>query len=200
MSDEACDLLLASASPRRAEILRLMGVSFRVVPARIDESVVSREEPAIYVRRIALSKAETVSARTGRAQPVLAADTAVVIDDLILGKPDGPQSAGAMLERLSGRWHDVYSGVAITHRNAEVVNVRTRVKFRSIEAHEIQAYWSSGEPLDKAGGYAIQGLGGAFVERIDGSYSNVVGLPLVETLALLDKYGVGHVLDRGADA
>jgi septum formation protein len=198
MNDEACDLLLASASPRRAEFLRLMGVSFRVVPALIDESVVSREQPATYVRRIALTKAETVSARNSRALPVLAADTAVVIDDLILGKPGGLEGAREMLERLSGRWHDVYSGVAITHRNAEAISVRTRVKFRSIEAHEIEAYWSSGEPLDKAGGYAIQGLGGAFVERIDGSYSNVVGLPLVETLVLLDKYGIGHVLERGA--
>lgn len=188
------ELLLASASPRRAEMLRRAEVSFRVIPAGVDEAVIAGESPTNYVRRVALAKAEAISERYGRSLPVLAADTAVVIDDHVLGKPDAITDARQTLERLSGRWHEVYSGVAVMHRAADVISVRTRVKFRAIAAYEIDAYWATGEPRDKAGAYAIQGIGGAFVERIDGSYSNVVGLPLAETLALLDKYGVSHVL------
>ncbi len=195
-----CELLLASASPRRAEILEVCGVSHRIVPAAIDESAVPGEEPSVYVRRMALAKAEAVSSRCGRSTPVLAADTAVVIDDLILGKPSGIEDARRMLKRLSGRWHEVYSGVAIIHRKAEVISVCTGVRFRSITNEEINAYWRSGEPRDKAGSYAIQGIGGAFVERISGSYSNVVGLPLGETLSLLGKYGIGHILASNARA
>jgi nucleoside triphosphate pyrophosphatase len=190
------DLILASASPRRAEFLRRIGVSYEIVAAQIDEAVAPDEAPAMYVRRIALAKAATVSDLPGCDAPVLGADTAVVIDERILGKPLAADDARQMLERLSGRWHEVYSGVALVHRRAEVIAVRTRVKFRPVAEHEIDAYWASGEPRDKAGGYAIQGIGGAFVERIDGSYSNVVGLPLAETLALLDKFGVDHVLAR----
>lgn len=190
----AADLILASASPRRADLLRQIGVVFRITPAHIDESVRPDEQPTTYVRRLALAKAEFVSAQCGRSIPVLAADTAVTIDQLILGKPSELEDARGMLERLSGRWHDVLSGVAIMHHHVSLINVRTRVKFRPILAHEIDAYWSSGEPQDKAGGYAIQGLGGAFVERIEGSYSNVVGLPLVETLVLLDEYAIKQTL------
>ncbi len=192
-SARAIDLILASASPRRAKFLRELSVSFSIIAAEIDESVARKEAPNEYVRRIALYKAETVSVKCTRSVPVLAADTVVAIDDMILGKPGGIEEARQMLARMSGRWHEVYSGVAIMHRAATVLSVRTRVKFRAIAAREVDRYWASGEPQDKAGAYGIQGLGGAFVERIDGSYSNVVGLPLTETLALLDKYKVGHV-------
>ena len=194
------NLILASASPRRAEILQQLGVSFSVIPADIDESTKATELPNVYVRRIALYKAETICAANGRAFPVLAADTAVAIDDLILGKPAAIEHAREMLGRLSGRWHEVYSGLAIMHRDVTVISVRTRVKFRHIERHEIDRYWDSGEPHDKAGAYAIQGIGGGFVECIDGSYSNVVGLPMVETLSLLDKYAIRHLFspDIGA--
>ena len=187
------DLILASASPRRAKFLQQFGISFSVVPAEVDESVTPAESPNDYVRRIALYKAETVSVRCTRSVPVLAADTVVAIDDIILGKPSGIEDAQQMLARLSGRWHEVYSGVAIMHRAATVISVRTRVKFRTIATGEVERYWASGEPHDKAGGYGIQGIGGAFVERIDGSYSNVVGLPLTESLALLSEYKVGHI-------
>jgi septum formation protein len=192
------DLILASASPRRAEILSQIGVLFTVIPAYIDESVLPNEDPQVYVRRVALAKAVAVSADSGPLTPVLAADTAVVIDSSILGKPTGIEHARSMLELLSGRWHEVVSGVAIMHEDVSLISVRTRVKFRPILEHEIEAYWSSGEPADKAGSYAIQGIGGAFVERIEGSYSNVVGLPMVETSTLLNKYSIAHALGSGA--
>lgn len=194
------DLILASASRRRAEILSRMGVSYHVIAAHVDERATPDEKPSVYVQRIALDKAEAVIANQARSTPVLAADTAVVADECILGKPASMEDASSMLKRLSGCWHEVYTGVAIVHRKATVICVRTRVKFRPIVEHEIAVYWASGEPQDKAGGYAIQGLGGAFVERIDGSYSNVVGLPLSETLSLLDDYGVAHVFALGARA
>ena len=188
------DLILASASPRRAEILQQLGVSFSVIPAEIDESPKIKETPSVYVRRLALYKAEAVSAARRPSVPVLAADTTVVVDDLILGKPLAIEQAREMLSRLSARWHEVHSGLAIMHGGVTVIGVRTRVKFRVIEGAEVDRYWDTGEPQDKAGAYAIQGLGGAFVERIDGSYSNVVGLPMAETISLLDKYKVEHLL------
>ncbi len=194
MAPGDCDLVLASASPRRNEILQQLGVAFSVVPAEIDESPKTEEAPDVYVRRLALYKAEAVSAKHRHSIPVLAADTTVTIDRLILGKPCAIEQAREMLSRLSGRWHEVHSGLAIMHRGVTVKSVRTRVKFRDIEPVEIDRYWESGEPQDKAGAYAIQGLGGAFVERIDGSYSNVVGLPMVETIALLDEYKVAYAL------
>ena len=191
------DLILASRSPRRIELLKQIGVQFRIVPADIDESPLPGELPSDYVRRIALLKATTVSEFCGPSSPVLAADTTVSIDKLILGKPDNEDHAREMLERLSGRWHEVYSGIAMTHGDLSVHSVRTRVKFRSLERDEISEYWSTGEPHDKAGAYAIQGCGGNFVERIEGSYSNVVGLPMVETGQLLDKFRVSRQLGAG---
>jgi septum formation protein len=188
-------LILASTSPRRAAYLEQLGVKFSVVGSRVEESVRPGEGANDYVRRLALNKAETVCADVGRIVPVLGADTAVVIDSEILGKPNDFDAARRMLARLSGMWHEVYTGVAVVGRTAEVIGVRTRVKFRLISTAEVDAYWASGEPVDKAGAYAIQGLGAAFVERIDGSYSNVVGLPLVETLQLLAKHGITHTLD-----
>jgi septum formation protein len=192
----ATALVLASASPRRAALLDQLGVTYTVDPADIDERARTHEAPNDYVRRIALEKAETVCGRRGRAGPVLGADTAVVIDDRIVGKPADFIAAAAILGALSGRWHEVYTGVALVHRAASVFAVRTRVKFRVLDDAEIAAYWDTGEPADKAGAYAIQGIGGAFVERIDGSYSNVVGLPLMETFEMLTRAGIGHALTR----
>lgn len=190
------ELVLASASPRRADLLDQLGVRYLVDPADIDERERADEAPNDYVRRIALAKAETVCDRRGRVEPVIGADTAVVIDERIVGKPADFTAAAAMLGALSGRWHEVYTGVALVHRAASVIAVRTRVKFRVLQSTEIAAYWDTGEPCDKAGAYAIQGIGGAFVERIDGSYSNVVGLPLMETVQLLNRAGIPHALTK----
>lgn len=197
MSETAArELVLASASPRRAALLDQLAVSYTIDPADIDEREREDEAPNDYVRRIALAKAETVCERRGRVEPVLGADTAVVIDDRIVGKPADFTAAAAILGTLSGRWHEVYTGVALVHRAASVIAVRTRVKFRALEQAEIAAYWDTGEPCDKAGAYAIQGIAGAFVERIDGSYSNVVGLPLMETLSLLTRIGIPSALTK----
>jgi septum formation protein len=188
------DLLLASRSPRRAELLRTLGVAFRVVDVEVDETPGPDESPAGYVGRLARDKAR--AGRGAGSAPVLAADTTVVIDGAILGKPVDAAEASAMLERLAGRVHEVFTGVAVIDARGvlhETV-VRTAVRFRPLATGEIAAYANSGEPLDKAGAYGIQGLGGALVAGIDGSYSNVVGLPLAETLALLDAAGVQHAL------
>ena len=190
-------LLLASRSPRRAELLRTLGVAFRVIDVEVDETTRVGEAPVDYVRRLARDKAVAGQAVAGDASlPVLAADTTVVLDGAILGKPLDDADARAMLARLAGRTHEVLTGVAVIDARGWLDDavVATRVSFRALSPAEIAAYVASGEPADKAGAYGIQGLGGALVERIDGSYSNVVGLPLVETLALLDAAGVPHAL------
>ncbi len=184
------DLFLASQSPRRAEFLTQLGVSFAVRPADIDETPHVGEQPSDYVRRLALTKAEFVADLNGRATPVLGADTCVIVDDRILGKPAGRAQAIEMLGLLSNRWHEVHSGVAITGREAKVISVRTRVLFRCLEPSEAEIYWDTGEPLDKAGAYAIQGIGGALVQRVEGSFSNVVGLPLAGTVVLLRQFRI----------
>jgi septum formation protein len=194
-------LLLASGSPRRADLLRTLGVAFRVLDVEVDETTRMGEAPVDYVRRLARDKARAGHAVAGDASlPVLAADTTVVLDGAILGKPLDDADARAMLARLAGRTHEVLTGVAVIDARGLPVDtvLATRVRFRALTPAEIAAYVASGEPLDKAGAYGIQGLGGALVERIEGSYSNVVGLPLAETLALLDAAGVPHAL-RPAD-
>jgi len=169
-------LVLASASPRRADLLRAAGINFAVRAADVDETRLAGEPPEAYVIRLARAKAAAV-ARGG--ESVLGSDTTVVVGGEILGKPlDGPD-AGRMLRLLSGRWHEVLTGVALRRRGevrAEVAT--TRVKFAPLSAAEIEWYVATGEPFDKAGAYAIQGFGSRFVERIEGSYSNVVGLPV----------------------
>ena len=189
MREARSALVLASGSPRRRELLERLGFQLEVVPPGVDESPRQHEDPRDYVLRLAREKAERVSARR-EASLVLAADTSVVLGSEILGKPrDGPEAA-AMLSRLSGRDHRVLTGVAAAmNGSAEAVAVETKVFFRSLTSEEIRWYVESGEPLDKAGAYAIQGLGAAFVRAIEGSVSNVVGLPLVETLELLAARG-----------
>ncbi len=184
-------IYLASGSPRRRELLAQLGVSFELLVTDIDESLQPGEPGDEYVRRMASDKARTALARvTVRRAPVLGADTAVIVDQHILGKPEDKAAAMAMLHRLSGRTHDVLSAVAICNDERETVAVsRTVVTFRSLSDAEIDAYWATGEPHDKAGGYAIQGLGAVFIESIRGSYSGVMGLPLFETAHLMHGFG-----------
>lgn len=188
-------LHLASRSPRRAELLRLVGVDFVLVDVEVDEAQRWGEAPADYVLRVASDKARAGSVGLAPAAVVLAADTTVTIDGEIFGKPRDERDAHAMLGRLSGRWHEVLTAVVVSvdGRQFSAV-VTTRVEFRALCAATIAAYWRSGEPADKAGAYGIQGLGGALVKRIDGSYGAVVGLPLCETIALLDQARIRHAL------
>jgi septum formation protein len=182
-------LVLASASPRRAALLSQLGLVFTVNAGDIDETRRPGEAAAEMVRRLALTKAE--AAARGETLPVLGADTEVVVDGTVLGKPADRAEGLRMLTQLSGRAHEVLTAIALVHGSRREVRLsRSTVTFRAISAAEAQAYWASGEPRDKAGGYGIQGIGGIFAERIEGSYSGIVGLPLAETEALLQAFGV----------
>jgi septum formation protein len=192
-------VILASASPRRTELLAQLGVAHRVVPPQIDERRAAGEPIGHCVRRLAKNKALEVqvalAAVAGAAAAVelvvLGADTAVVIDDELLGKPRDRADALSMLSRLSGRWHQVLSAVALASAQGIQCSLSSsEVRFRALSERECAAYWDSGEPRDKAGAYAIQGLGAAFVQDLRGSYSGVVGLPLFETAHLLTEAGV----------
>jgi len=192
-------LRLASASPRRRQLLELIGVPHVVTPADIDETPLADEPPNEYVLRLAHEKAEAVWERH-QDLPVLAADTTVVVDDEILGKPESEEDAHYMLGRLSGRDHQVHTAVALwTGDRPQLFHTSTQVVFRTLSREEIQAYWQSGEPQGKAGAYAIQGLGAALVERVDGDFSNVVGLPvrLLTELAPELFAATGHSAPEG---
>lgn len=191
---ETAHIILASASPRRRELLGHIGVRFEPLPVDIDETPLSGEFPRDYVSRLALSKARAAQQRRKSALPILGADTAVVIDAKILGKPYDQADALAMLAMLSGREHRVLSAVAIVQgeRQALAVNTST-VRFRPLSEAERRAYWETGEPADKAGAYAIQGIGAAFVSDLRGSHSGVMGLPLYETAELLRRFGIDIV-------
>jgi septum formation protein len=178
--------VLASASPRRRELLSQLGLLFDVDAAHLDETARDGEAPPAYVERLALEKAAAVAGRhSGRI--VLAADTTVALGAEILGKPRDDAEAAQMLSRLSGRVHEVFTGIAASGRSRVV---RTAVRFKTLTPEEIAWYVATGEPRDKAGAYAVQGKAGAFVEALDGSPTNVIGLPLVETLALLAEAGL----------
>jgi septum formation protein len=188
-------LYLASASPRRRQLLEQIGVCFQVLDVEIDESLGVAELPLAYVKRLAAAKAgaglRQSEARGSMARPVLAADTAVVIDGEILGKPRGGEDGQRMLRLLSGRTHEVLTAVALaTASGLEARVSRSEVTFRAIGAAEARNYWHTGEPRDKAGGYAIQGYGAVFVSGLCGSYSGVMGLPLYETAEFLRSVGV----------
>ncbi len=191
-----CELYLASRSPRRAELLRQLGVVFQVIDVEINETLDNADSAETYVSRMALEKAAAGYSHIAGYGTVLAADTAVSIDGRIFGKPRNRSHAADMLRALSGRWHDVCTGVAVLNADlpAERIVVSARVEFTTLDDAIIDAYWRTGEPEDKAGAYGIQGLGGALVKRIEGSYSTVVGLPLHETRVLLDRTGVSHAL------
>ncbi len=183
-------IILASASPRRQELLDQINVTYKVYPVDIDETPKTDESPLEYVQRIAAEKSAACKARLNPELPILAADTSVVLGDIIMGKPKDQADALAMLMRLSGKTHLVYSAISVRGReHGQAVSV-TEVTFRHLQEQEILAYWQTGEPLGKAGSYAIQGLGAIFVESIKGSFSGVVGLPLFETVEVLSNQGV----------
>ena len=185
-------LFLASASPRRRELLAQIGVPFSLINVAVDETPSPTESPEDYVERVAREKALAGLASLGDQDGcVLGADTSVVLDQHILGKPVDRADGLAMLAALSGRTHRVMTAVALASRSAcEVRVVISEVTFRTIEQAEAERYWTSGEPVDKAGGYAIQGWGAVFVSQLHGSYSAVVGLPLCETAQLIDAFGL----------
>ncbi|TIH07607.1 Maf family protein [Pseudomonas leptonychotis] len=186
-------LYLASGSPRRRELLTQIAVPFRTLIAPIDESALPDESPVAYVERLALAKGQAGLAELIDSQDavVLGADTAVVLDGRILGKPADRDEALATLSALSGRSHQVLTAVALVSRERVASRVVTsQVTFRALSLAEIEAYWASGEPQDKAGCYGIQGLAAVFVSQLHGSYSAVVGLPLCETAALLAEFAI----------
>ncbi|HDY81405.1 MAG TPA: septum formation inhibitor Maf [Halieaceae bacterium] len=192
-------LILASASPRRRELLNQLGVSYLCDPADIDEAPLASEAPEDYVQRMAQEKASAVATRYAVPEhAVLAADTIVVIDDKVLGKPRDHFHGLAILARLSGRQHSVFTAVCLYSVSGLCCElVETQVEFTQLSREVCESYLATEEPWDKAGGYGIQGLGGAFVRSIQGSYSNVVGLPLCETWQLLVSNGITTALGPG---
>ena len=187
----APQLLLASASPRRSDLLKQMGVRFEVLSVDIDESRRGDESPLEYVSRLAREKAQAGFQRQNGQLPSLGADTVVVFDGQIFGKPRDQKHAEEMLMTLSGKVHSVFTAVAVDNGLDTALTVsETLVEFRTISQSECLIYWRTGEPEGKAGAYAIQGRGGIFVEKLEGSYSAVVGLPLAETEQLLNKFSV----------
>lgn len=193
-------IYLASASPRRSTLLAQVGIPHTVMPVDIDESIHRGEQPESYVRRLAREKAQTLWERLEDPVrlPVLAADTSVAVDEHILGKPQDEEEEVRMLGRLSGRTHRVYTAISLRDREEcrTQVNV-SEVTFRVLSESEMRAYWRTGEPADKAGGYAVQGYAALFIERISGSFSGIMGLPLFETGELLRT--IGWSIDRAND-
>jgi septum formation protein len=194
--DKAANIYLASSSPRRYELLQQLGVNVIVLPVDVDETAFSNENPSHYVERLARAKAEQgrqhiLQYMPHQTLPVLGADTTVVFKEHLFGKPQHQADAAHMLSLLSGNTHQVMTAVAIAHKNKILSHVNiTEVTFRSISPAEQAQYWQSGEPCDKAGGYAIQGKAAIFIEKIEGSFSGVMGLPLFETAQLLHAFGV----------
>ncbi len=188
----APQLVLASASPRRRELLAQIGIQFVVQTADVDETPLWGESPEALVERLAILKAATVSLRLRSGNlPVLGADTLGILNGELLVKPRDFAHAQQMLRQMSGQTHEILTAVALTTATGtQVALSRSVVKFRTITDSEILAYWASGEPHDKAGAYAIQGLGAVFIERLEGSYSGVMGLPLFETAQLLATAGI----------
>jgi len=184
-------ILLASRSPRRRELLAQIGIAHELIDVAVDETARDGETPPAQVERLARAKAEAGRALRPGGPPVLGADTLVAVDGEALGKPRDRDEALAMLARLSGRTHVVWSGIAVAGADdVRSETVRTRVAMREIGPDERAAYWATGEPRDKAGGYAIQGRAAVFVESVSGSHSSVVGLPLFETARLLRHFGI----------
>jgi septum formation protein len=184
-------LILASASPRRHELLRLLGLDFTVIPSDADETFRTGEAPPAHVLRLSADKAGLIAAMHPGSW-VLGADTIVVIDGAVLGKPADPQEARRMLGKLSARAHTVHTGFTLLRRDAQIAvseGVASTVIFRAISADEMAWYVNSPEPYDKAGAYAVQGIGAFFIKEIQGSYTNVMGLPLCEVVDVLKKVG-----------
>lgn len=186
------DLILASASPRRAELLEQIGLNFKIIPSTFQEETIPEDAPARLVMELALSKAKQVAEGISEGL-VIGADTIVFLEDRVLGKPSGIEEAVRMLAQLSGKEHQVFTGIALIEVPGEKSRIdyeMTRVQFRSLSRDEIEAYVSTKEPLDKAGAYGIQGKGAVLVESIHGCYFNVVGLPIVRLVTMLQDFGV----------
>ena len=178
-------LILASSSPRRRELLEQLDLKFDIYSPNIDEAVLSNENVQHYVERLACAKAEAVLEKFPDAV-IVAADTSVAVDEHILGKPESKEHAFEMWSLISGRKHDVLSGVCVRTKEKKFsIVVKTEVEFQEISLKDMECYWATGEPIGKAGGYAIQGVGARYIPKIEGSYTNVVGLPLHETVQLL---------------
>jgi septum formation protein len=185
-------VILASASPRRRELLTLVGIAHEVMPADIDESLLAGETPPAHAERLARTKAHTIAAREPGAV-VIAADTIVVVDGDVLGKPRDPAEARTMLARLSGRTHTVLTAIAVARAaQTESAVEAVEVTFRTVSDQDIRAYIATGEPMDKAGAYGIQGFGATIVERVDGDYFSVMGLGLRRLVDLLARVGVPY--------
>lgn len=192
-NEGAQEVWLASASPRRAQLLTQIGVRYRRLDVAVDESMVPGETPQQMAQRLACLKARAgwASLQGGKRLPLLAADTLVVAGGQVLGKPESEAQAISMLLQLSGGVHQVLSAIAVMDEGRmESCLVETQVRFRELSREECQRYWNTGEPRDKAGAYGIQGYGALLVTSIEGSYSNVVGLPLLETAQMLGRFGV----------
>ncbi len=198
-------LILASASPRRAEILRNAGIRFEICSTGVDESRLDNESPGDYVRRLALAKVSSAAEKNpnpGADVLIIGADTVVVVDSAILGKPASGDDAQRMLRSISGRVHEVHTGLALLQTSGmqqRVVEEITKVHFARLTDHEIEDYIATREPFDKAGAYAIQGLGGRYVTRIEGCYFNVMGLPLARLWTLLREFGLGNSAENQSD-
>lgn len=191
MSSERSPLYLASASPRRRELLEQIGVPVQRVSCAVDEQPRAGESAESYVQRVTRDKVQAGVARAPAGAVVLAADTVVVLDGTILGKPRDREDALHTLRSLSGREHQVMTAVAVARgADVQIRLVTSRVRFRPLAEAELTAYWETGEPRDKAGSYGIQGLAAVFVAHLEGSYSAVVGLPLMETAELLGRFGI----------
>ena len=187
----AIHLYLASSSPRRRELLAQIGVCYQVISIDVPEQRAPGESPEQYVQRLALEKARAGHASAGDSGiPVLGADTVVVLDGQVMEKPKDKSDGLAMLEKLSGKTHEVLSAVALVGEKEKVVMNRSRVSFRATTGQEREDYWNTGEPQDKAGSYAVQGLAAVFISNIEGSFSGVMGLPLFETAELLKEFGI----------
>jgi septum formation protein len=185
-------LILASASPRRQELLQSAGLKFKIIPAHVNENSLAGESPRQHVQRLASDKAMVIAKKYPEAW-VLGADTIVVIDGIVLGKPESKTQARKMLRKLSGREHKVFTGFTIAHVAAEIYRtkvIQSAVQFKTIHPEEMEWYVASDEPYDKAGGYAVQGQGAYFIRSIRGSYTNVIGLPLCEVLEELQYFGL----------
>ncbi len=180
------EIILASASPRRAELLDQIGIKYSVQAVDIDESSLSNETGEALVQRLAIKKSQAIV--NAENTPVLGADTLGILKGNLLVKPRDYEHAHQMLSNMSGQWHEILSAVAITYQGETELRLnRNRVLFRQLSDDEIKKYWQTGEPQDKAGAYAIQGLAAPFIERIEGSYSGIMGLPLFETAELLER-------------
>lgn len=193
--DTQPDIYLASNSPRRRELLDQIGVRYGWAAPRVDERIHPDESPEVFVLRLALEKARAGSEQlaSGPTLPVLAADTAVVVDDQVLGKPESHAEGLRMLELLSGRSHRVLTAVAMVDGEREGSRLSvSHVTFRELSEREREDYWATGEPRDKAGGYAVQGRAAVFIEQLEGSFSGVMGLPLFETAQLLEEFGIDY--------